>query len=128
MPRKEIVNLHNSGIETFLLALLFLLIYAILSGFKNIYRRYTVKQYSPMSRALSESLLDPLFIIIGAFLKNNNNILYLIIVFLFAIIIIICNCVYNEVFIVYCCGLEKDTFIEIRKRGEDEKSSIQPSE
>ena len=44
MPRKEIVNLYHSGIETFLLALLFLLIYGILSGFKNIYRRYTVKE------------------------------------------------------------------------------------
>ena len=125
MPRKEIVNLYHSGIETFLLALLFLLIYGILSGFKNIYRRYTVKEYSPMSRALSESLLDPLFIIIGAFLKNNNNIPYLIFVFILAIIIIFCNCVYNEVFIVYCCGLEKNTFLEIRKRGEIEKLSMQ---
>ena len=124
MPQREIVNLYESGLTIFLLAFLFLLLYAILSGYKNIYRRYTVKQYSPMSRALAEQILDPLIIFLEL-IENPVDYEYVILAVLYTFNTIFCSCVYNEVIILYCCGLEKNTFLEIMKRGDDDKISIQ---
>ena len=39
--------------------ILVIIVYIVLSGFKNAYRVTTNKYYSPMSRALFESTIDP---------------------------------------------------------------------
>ena len=97
--------------------IILLLIYATFSAYKNIYRRYTVKKYSPMSRALAESVLDPIFIIWG-FVENRTDWYYFTGIMLCSFIIIFCSLVYNEAIILYFCGLEYNTFFGINDRGE----------
>ena len=104
-----------------ILYLIFLLIlYFIFSGFKNIYRVITIKLYSPMTRALSETIIDPL-IVFHDLMDNEDkeiNLPYIIINFICLIIIIFSSLVYNDFIILYCCGLEYNTYTEIRKRSE----------
>jgi hypothetical protein len=95
----------------FFLTLILLIVYSIVTGFKNIYRRETIKEFTPMTRILAQSILDPYFIIIE---KNNyENTLYFVTILIFSFVMIFCSCIYNEVFVLYVCGLEKDTHLEI---------------
>ena len=54
-----------------------LLIYLSLTLFKNIYRVLTIKSYSPMTRALAESIIDPVdfiyLFIYEVIIKNKNK-------------------------------------------------------
>ena len=117
-PRKEIQNIfaHNYCV----LILFLLILYSIFTLFKNIYRRFTIKFYSPMTRAFAESILDPIFIISDyIFNKESYKKKYSFIITLSCCIItVLCSCIYNEVFILYCCGLEYETHYEISKRSE----------
>jgi len=82
----------------------------------------TNKYYSPMSRALFESTLDP-FLFIYNFLTQNNNeaikqlkwIYFSLVVFSLTVISFF-SLVYNDFIILYCCGLEHNTYIEIDLR------------
>lgn len=122
MPRQEVEDLFCLKWDKILLGIGLLLVYAILSGFKNIYRRYTVQEYSPMTRALAESILDPIFLFIGFFEDIENNLLYYFLPSLICtIIIVLCGCVYNDFIVLYFCGLEKETYLEITKRGNEDK-------
>jgi len=121
MPRQEVEDLFCLVPYKILLGIGLLLVYAILSGFKNIYRRYTVQEYSPMTRALAESILDPFFLFIGFIVRIDNNIKFFLPSLIFTIIIVLCGCIYNDFIILYFCGLEKDTYLEISKRGNEEK-------
>ena len=100
-----------------------LIIYFIFSSFKNVYRVTTIKIYSPMTRALAETILDPIIVIYASIFnfKETNwsywsywfyygiNIFLLIIIAFF-------SCVYNDFFVLYFCGLEHDTYLEVSKR------------
>jgi hypothetical protein len=113
-----------------LIYLIFLLIlYFIFSILKNIYRVVTIKLYSPMTRALAESFLSPIIIIFSLIKdlylvdpKDKNLILdlnfyfdYGINIFL-SIIMAFCSCVYNDFIVLYFCGLEHDTYLEVSRR------------
>lgn len=119
-PQNELRQLFQLETKKFYIALILLTIYAILSGFKNINRRYTVKLYSPMTRALFESILDPFFIIYGFSQDKNkedkNSLILFIVTLICSIIMVFCSCIYNEIFILYCCGLERETYHEITSR------------
>jgi hypothetical protein len=66
-------NISESGIP--LLSFIILIIfYTIISGFRNAYRVTTNKYYSPMSRALFESSLDPFVFVYNFLIIKNNNI------------------------------------------------------
>ena len=115
--------------------ILILIFYFLLSGFKNFYRVNTTKLYSPMTRALTECILDPIITIIKLFLYNNNKENSEYFWFFFTInvvslfIITFCSLVYNDFVVLYCYGLEKDTHLEITKRsGINEKSISEHSE
>ena len=72
----------------FVLLVILTLIYLILSCFKSIYRVLTIRFYSPMTRALAESIIDP-FEFIGLFIyKSNQNNLDEKMVYYYVIIII----------------------------------------
>ena len=86
------------------------IIYCILTGFKNIYRRETIKEFTPMTRILAQSILDPIFIIFGDVDYNDT---YFTIILVFSFVTIFCSCIYNEIFVLYCCGLEKDTHLNV---------------
>lgn len=89
---------------------------------KNVFRIITNKFYSPMARALAESILDPIISIYYFFFEIRDDKftsefwIYFIINFICSIIMALCSCVYNEFIILYYCGLEFETFFEIRKR------------
>ena len=57
----DIYNTHKS--EDFVLLIFCFIIYFITSGGRNIYRLAINKFYSPMARTLTDSFLDPLYII-----------------------------------------------------------------
>ena len=76
-PREELMNFIENKPQRepifYWMGILFLVAYGILSAFKDINRRYTIKLYSPMTRALAESILDPFFILYGYFQSPIND-------------------------------------------------------
>ena len=112
--------------------IIFLIIYFLISGFKNIYRVITIKMYSPMTRALCESIFDPFLVVYYIFrdidIQDLNFWIYFGVILFASIIMPISSCIYNEFFVLYCCGLEHETHLEITKRSvtqvlEDDNSS-----
>ena len=118
---------ENFSIETYgqnyLLIILLLLFFFLLSGGRNSYKEITNKIFSPMTLSLSYCILNPLILIYYAITSNKAKdddylkILHFFINIFISLIIVFAGCVYNEVLILYCCSLEKDTFLEIRNRG-----------
>ena len=123
LPLNEITVIKNilkgNNIYTYILILL-LFLYFIISGFKNIYGIYTIKLYSPMVRALADSIKDPLLLVYHLFLNDNKDIkldsFFFWINLLISLIVIFFSFVFNEFLILYFCQLEHETFLEIRKR------------
>ena len=127
---KEVYKGQNTKI--FALLIICLIIYFITSGGRNIYRIATNKFYSPMARTLTDSFLDPLFIIYyfvfeNDFInsKNKQNILYFIINLFLSIIIVFFGCVYNELFILFVCNLQYETHNQISERASRSEESFQ---
>ena len=121
-PREELMNFIENKPQRepifYWMGILFLVSYGILSAFKDINRRYTIKLYSPMTRALAESILDPFFIIYGYFQspindesKKISKFISFIITLICSFIMVFCSCIYNEIFVLYCFGLEKNTHL-----------------
>ena len=98
--------------------IIFLFIYFFLSSFKNIYKVLTIKFYSPMTRALAESIIDPFVFIYDSFKGKNKDVsmFYRIIILIFLLIASFLSLIYNDFIILYCCGLEYNTHLEIQKR------------
>ena len=71
-----------------------------------------------MARSFAKYFLNPLFNIYFYLEEDDfhNNILYFIICEIINIIIDFFYYVYNEYIILYCCGLEHDTYDEIFER------------
>ena len=101
--------------------------YEGINSFKNNYNfvlliiLLTIKTYTPMTRALTESIIDPFSCIYQLFLskeynKSNNRVLYYFLIFICLIITSFLSLVYNDFIILYCCGLEYNTHFEIQKR------------
>ena len=98
-----------------------LIIYTVLCGLKNAYRVITNKIYSPMTRALTDYFLNPLFLIQSYFegdfkIGEKQNICYFIISFILGIITDFFGCVFNEIIVLFFCGLEVDTHNQISFR------------
>ena len=115
---EDFERFKNLNDKIYLIILLFL--HFILSGLKNIYRVATIKLYSPMTRALAEIFLDPIIIMYTLYRDSeiydfNYCVFYIINIFCL-IIMTFCSCVYNDFIVLYCCGLEHDTYGEIIKR------------
>jgi hypothetical protein len=99
-----------------------LIFYMIISGWKNLFRVVTTKIYSPMTKTLSDYILNPIYIIYyyGArkdFLINSKfNPWYFSINIILALIISFFGCVYNEFIILFFCNLERNTHNQISRR------------
>lgn len=129
-PFKELKNIFKDiekktkVFETIVELIIYLAIYFIASGGRNIYRIITNKLYSPMTRTLTDCIIDPLLIIYYFFVekdfqKNKNegqNIYFFIINLVASFCIVFCSCVYNELFVLFCCKLEHNTHYEITRR------------
>ena len=102
-----------------ILFIICLIIYFILSGAYNSYRVLINKLYSPTTLSLTYCFLDPLFIIFYNIIKEDTlrkNNYYLIINLFLSFFIVLCVCIYNELFVLFCFKLEKDTYYEISER------------
>ena len=129
---KEIISIKKDKL-TFSFLIILLIFYSVFSLFKNIYRVHTIKYYSPMTRALAESIIDPIIIIyylidekIDIFDENYNieiNLSYYIIIIFSLFINAICSFIYNDFIICYCFGLEHNTYSEIKNRSISEKKA-----
>jgi len=115
---KDFSEVESTENNIVLLIFLFI-IFLILSSFKNMYRVLTVQYYSPMTRALTESILDP-FILLYYFIlfkeKKVNDYVYFILIIICLIIAAICSLIYNDFIILYCCEMERNTYLEINNR------------
>ena len=123
---EDFERFKNLNDKIYLIILLFL--HFILSGLKNIYRVATIKLYSPMTRALAEIFLDPIIIMYTLYRDSeiydfNYCVFYVINIFCL-IIMTFCSCVYNDFIVLYCCGLEHDTYGEIIKRSLTNENTI----
>ena len=124
-PFKDIKKFHNKNNKTkFGLLIISLILYFIFSGGKNLYRIITNKVFSPMAWTLIDSIFDPFKLIYNFYFSDEKldeqNILFFIINILISIIIIFCACIYNELFVLYCCNLHINTYFEISRRASSE--------
>ena len=124
---KNLFNFEQTKYDKLPIFILLVIAYFILGGFKNVYKTLTVKAYSPMTRALFDSMLD-IFLIIYEPIKKNlkekseldlKEILtvYFWINIIVTIITIFSSLVFNEFLVLYFCDLEKNAYLEIMKRG-----------
>lgn len=127
-PFKEIKEIEEKkNLHDLLIILLLLFIFFLLSGGRNSYKEATNKIFSPMTISLSYCIVNPLLIIyyflVERDFNNQNkykNLIHLIINIVISLVIVFIGCIYNEALIIFCCGCEHDTFIEIRRRGIDD--------
>ena len=107
---------YNNKYKTIILIFFFIL-YFICSGGKNIYRVITNRLYSPITKSLADAILDPLLIIYSFFDKNlyHDNSKFIPNLILSSILVF-CACIYNELFVIFCCNIEKDTYIIVSER------------
>ena len=119
------MEINNINLKFPLIRLKKFYILNILTLFKNIFRVLTIKFYSPMTRALAESIIDPfdfIYLIIKKNTKWNDenvkgaNYDYYIEIFIALLVISFLSFVYNDFIILYCFGLEYNTHLEIQKR------------
>ena len=129
-PFKELKEFNNKK-NNYILLSIFLFLYFLLSGGRNIYRILTNKIYSPMTKIITDCFLDPILIIYYFLFKNDlNNIFFFIINLILLINMDFFGLVYNDFLILYCCNLEYDTYYEITKRAKvlENKKTIRDSE
>ena len=117
----DINSLKNNQKLSVLIVLL--IMHFLFTYFKNIYRVLTIKTYSPMTRALTESIVDPFEIIFQSIIKNEdfeknieNKVLYYILISICLFTISFLSMVYNDFIVLYCWGLHYNTHLEINKR------------
>ena len=119
-PFNEIKKNYNNKKNKFIILFILLLLYFLLSGAKNIYRILTNKRYSPMTKIIADTFMDPLLIIYYFSFKNDlHNFYFFIFNVILLIIINFFGLVFNDFLILYCCNLEHETYLEISKRAYD---------
>ena len=129
---KDVANVCKKfSIGKIVLFIFLLLLYVILSGGRNIYRVITSKLYSPMTRALTDYFLNPLYLAIYFPLKNDfiskgeRNAGYFTVNFILSVLMSICGCIYNEFIILFCFGLEYNTYEQVLKRANSKNEIIE---
>ena len=123
MGLKTIYINNSSG--SFILFIFLLFVYFILCGLKNAYRVITTKLYSPMTRAFTDNFLNPLILIfyfgMGFDFITHNKIIsgfYFLVNFIVSVINSFFGLVFNEILILFCCGLERNTHAQISLRAD----------
>lgn len=132
-PFKEIIdyklNIKND-IYSFILLIVDLLLYFILCGGKNAYRVLINKIYSPMTKSLTDYFLNPLLLVHYYYYDNEftidkeKNFFLFNINLILSIVIVFFGCVYNEILVLFCCGLERDTHRQVAIRAISDVSDI----
>ena len=122
-PINKISKIYNElGLGGKILFIIFLFLYAILSAGLNTYKIICNVIYNPMVKSLAGFFLNPLlifyyFINENDFIsKGNRNYFYFFINIILSLTINFFACIYNEVFILSCFSLKKDTHLGITER------------
>ena len=118
---KNILNDMSQSNWSLISFILLILVYIVISGFRNAYRVTTNKYYSPMSRALFESSLDPFlfiynFFILKADIRKSLIWVYFSFVLFSLLVIAFFALVYNDFIVLNCCGLAYNTYSGINSR------------
>lgn len=99
------------------------ILHFIFSGGKNVYRILTNRLYSPISKSLADAILDPFLISFFFWFDKNDNLYHntskFISNFILSFILVFCACIYNELFVIFFCNLEKDTYLVVSNRAKD---------
>ena len=123
-PFNQIKKIKDMTIYNLILFIILLVCYFIFSGGRNIYRLITNKIYSPMAKSLTDYFFVPLLIIFYYFIENDfhvekkgkQSLPYFLLNIFVSIVTVFCTCIYNELFVLYCCRLEYNTYCEVSKR------------
>ena len=118
---KNLLNYLSESSSELILFIVLIVAYIIISGFKNAYRVTTNKYYSPISRALIESTIDPILFLYNSLSfreKDDYKLFWAHFAFVLLCLMIIAffALIYNDFIILYCCGLEYNTYSEITNR------------
>ena len=126
MPQylKDVAKVYNDNSGgRFTLFIFLLFIYLILCGGRNVFRVISIKLYTPMARAFSDYFLNPLYLLFCFVVENDfspddesKRVLFFLINLILSIIITFCGSVFNEFIVLFCCGLELNTYDQISKR------------
>jgi hypothetical protein len=109
----------------FIYLLICLSLFIILSGGRNSYRILTNRLYSPITKAIADSFLDPILILYYFFMgidfkfQNEKNLLYFIFNLILSIVIFFGGIVYSELLVIYHFNLEKNTHYEVARRASE---------
>ena len=128
---KICITVAKSSLGIFIL--LFFLIF-VLSGIVNIYRVYINKVYNPMTHSLAFYCLDPFFMIYDFAAGNDfinfgkRNYFHFFLNLFLSIIISVTGFVFNEFIVLFCCGLERDTYQEISRRSSIDETQYELGE
>ena len=131
-PFGEFIRIYNDDKvkdeNKFIYLIILLIFYYFLLALLNGYRVITNKLYSPTSIALVYYILGPINLIDNYCSKKNEfqikgkkNDFYFIFNLILSFIMVFCGCVYNEIFVLFCCDLEHETHSQISLRAESEQ-------
>jgi hypothetical protein len=130
-PDKEINSIFNNNNNnenkkiSIAVGLFLSILYFIMSGFTSIYKMYTVKTYTPMTRTLSDILFDFGYYIYYTKYEEDGNkglfSMYFWANIIGQIISVFFNFVYNEFIVLNFCGFGLNTHYEISKRACNEE-------
>ena len=113
---------NENSLSNFVALMILFFLYIILSGVRNIFRVITNKIYSPMTKALTDYIMNPATILFEFSIEKDfltgkrRNYGYFFLNLIISIIITICGCIHNEILVLYFCGLEYQTHDQISKR------------
>ena len=131
-PFNEFRDISNESTSKFNWLIVCIIFYFLLSGGRNVYRVATNKLYSPTHKALLDYILVPILITyyyigdddftIKKEEEDKSIFYYFFINLIISFIVVICGLIYNELIIIFFCGLEYDTHYEVSKRAKNIES------
>ena len=124
-PIPDIQNLYDNNSSGMLaLFIILILLYTILGALKNIYRMNTILLFTPMNKHLADIIINPIYIIyyfsVGEdFMKDGQrDYFYFFTNLLLLIIFDIFGLIFNEFIVLFCGGLDFNTYESISLRSD----------
>ena len=121
-PIENLKHIYNKeSTASFCLFVILLLLFYLLTAFRVAFRIMVNKIYSPMVLTLSDYFLNPIYIIYYFFTgdfksKEGRDIFYFVLNLILSILTTFSTFIYNEFIVLFCFGLEKNTYDQITKR------------
>ena len=126
-PIENLKHIYNKeSTASFCLFVILLLLFYLLTAFRVAFRIMVNKIYSPMVLTLSDYFLNPIYIIYYFFTgdfksKEGLDNFYFVLNLILSILTAFSTFIYNEFIVLFCFGLEKNTYDQITKRSVKEE-------